>query len=226
MQDPESEGFERPTSRWALVGFWLAILIFVPGLPLVGAVLGVIGLGHIRASRGRLGGSAFAYAAIGVGTIGGATALLTLWTVVLPGTLGVGERALKGDAGKNLRAIERGVYRFHARNGRLPPGDTGWTPRAPCCETGGRCRLESEDWSGELWQALEFKPLSPPVVQLRYQRTTPETFEVRARSDLDCDGAFEQVVLRGELTPTTGPRSAPWVRLEEGEDQPWGPAEP
>lgn len=226
MEAPEPEGGERPISRWALAGFWLAILIFVPGLPLVGALLGVVGLIEIRASRGRLGGSAFAYAAIGVGTIGGATALLTLATVVLPGTLGFGERALQGDAGKNLRAIERGVFRFHARNGRLPPGDTGWTPSEPCCETGGRCRLRSEDWSSELWQALEFKPLSPPVVQLRYKRTTPETFEARARSDLDCDGAFEQVILRGELTPTTGARSDPWVELEEGHEQPWGPTDP
>ncbi|MEM1025026.1 MAG: hypothetical protein AAGD10_08230 [Myxococcota bacterium] len=222
MEPSESDVDERPSSRLALVGFWLSILIFIPGLPLLGALLGALGLVQIRRSGGQLGGSAFGYAAIGVGVIGGATALLTLATVVLPGALGFGDRARRGDAAKNLRAIERGILRFQARNRRLPPGDTGWTPSSPCCATGGRCLLDSEDWSTELWQALEFKPLSPPVVQLRYRRTSEETYEARARSDLDCDGAYEQLILRGGLTPTTGARSSPWVEVPEGEDQAWG----
>ncbi len=201
-------------SRAAVLADWalgLSIALIVPGLPLVGAALGVAALLQLQGGPEAERVRTKALGAILIGSLAGLVSLAAILTVIAPGTLGVGWRARRLDAQLNLHAIERGIYAFHAEHGTFPVGDTGWTPETPCCEQRGRvCRLEPQEWSVHpLWSQLEFVPLAAPTHQLRYDSDDGQTFIVRARGDIACDGNVEVVRLRGEIGPTGNVVSEP-----------------
>lgn len=192
---------------WA---FRLSLAVVIPGLPLVGAILGAIAYVQIKASSGKVAGDGFALAAVVLGTTATAVAGLVFFSVVVPGTVGVGARALQADAHSNLRAIERRVYRYHAAHGRFPEGRTDWTPPQRCCQQpGGTCRVAPQDWNTPIWQALGFTPSAPTAHQFRYERPTPDTFVLTARRDPGCPDPTPGAVLRGQIGPSGAPRSDP-----------------
>jgi hypothetical protein len=190
----------------------MAVLLVVPGVPILGAILGgvALALGVHGANR------KMAWAAVYIGGIGGMTSLLALWTVVAPGALNVGSRARQKDVEFSLRSAERGLYKRLTTHGGFPVGDTGWTPETPCCAGAGQvCPLNPEDWEDPIWRAIGFQPLTDTTFQLRYQSDSDRRFEVRARGDVDCDGHFTEVVMRGGVNSTGGPFTEAWTRIPE-----------
>ena len=128
--------------------------------------------------------------------------------IAIPSFLRYQARARTQEARLNLAALKDAVLAWHAahargRAWRFPPS-TGWTPSTPCCAVpGAPCRPQRGDFSRGTWAALGFDP----GTDLRYQYRVltggagaSAHVTIEARGDLDCDGSFAVLRIRGRAS--------------------------
>ena len=105
------------------------------------------------------------------------------------------------EAREMLRYLAGLVRAEHAeRGGRLPQQPAGPTPPlGRCCEQGGECEVDREQWADPGWRALRFTIDDPHRYSYSYEVVDGGRAAVlRASGDLDCDGVPGVVELRLE----------------------------
>lgn len=81
----------------------------------------------------------------------------------------------------------------------LPPS-APLTPEAGACckQPGGKCPFGFAKWDHPAWQALHFAIDDPHYYSYEFE-SGAEGFVARAVGDLDCDGTFSKIELRGTI---------------------------
>ncbi len=110
------------TSGKAVASLILGVLSFcVPVLPaIIGIVLGCIGLGDIKRSKGRLGGAGLAIAGIITAIVGNILYGISL-ALLVPAVQSVREAAARVQSENNLKQIALALHSFNDAYRRLPP---------------------------------------------------------------------------------------------------------
>jgi len=137
---------ERP-NRIGAVALWPCAVFFVPGVPFVGFVLGLVAIKRRRTD-----------AAIIATALGG---MLTLLQVLLiwPYVSGLYINREYARVGEPLDRLTAAAVSYASKHGALAPGSTDWVPDH-------RAR---EPWSRPPWSLIGFRPAAlDPSVQLRY----------------------------------------------------------
>lgn len=199
------------TSGLAIAGLVLSILMCIPGLSLIGLILGIVAAVRIKKQPERLKGMGLAIAAIAVGAFG---------TLFLAVQLGVGipafvkyqQRMRTAEAEDRISEMYRSAvsyyYSEHVNLAGGPmrpqfPVSAGPTPAQRCCDLGGadgRCPVNFEQWDTPTWQALNFAVTDPSNFQYQFV-SDGQSFTARAIGDLDCDGIFSTFERAGTATP-------------------------
>lgn len=89
------------TSILAIVAFVFGVPCFVPGAGIVASLLAVFALVGISSSRGRVGGTGFAVAALVLGLFG-----TVLWTGVIYGAMQVAQQFNRGAVGPTVALVQ------------------------------------------------------------------------------------------------------------------------
>lgn len=198
-------------STLAVIAFVFSLLFFLPFVPLIGAILGIVAL--VRASsRPHLGGKGLAIAAIPTGVVVFLVIQAMMAAIAIPAFVKYLRKSKSIEATESLDKIKVGAKAFaqadhYDSSGTLlppgfPVGDTGWTPKNRCCEgVRGKCQPDPATWVRPLWRALQFQQTIPHYYQYRY-RGTRSGFVAEARGDLDCDNIFSRYTIRGTRTPS------------------------
>lgn len=199
---------KKKRSRLAIAAIVMACLFFVPLVPLIGAILGIVTSITLK-RRPDLGGRGMAVAAIPTGFVV-FFIVQSMAAVAVPAFIKYIRKSKTVEATLGLDWIRYGARahvladRYDARGNLLPRGfpvaRTGWVPRAPCCDHGSKCQPDPAQWSASPWRELHFKMDDPHFFQWRYE-SDGRSFKAEARGDLDCDGVFSAYVLRGTLGP-------------------------
>lgn len=201
-------------SALAVTAFVLSLLFFLPFVPVVGSILGIVAL-----ARGRrdLGGTGLAIAAIPVGLVVVLMIQGMMAAIAIPSFIKYVRKSKSVEATEGLDKLVAGARAYaladHYNNTgsllprRFPLAQTGWVPATPCCEqpSAPRCSSTPADWGGEPWRSLHFQLAEPHHYQWRYS-SDGKTMTAEARGDLDCDqtySSFSAVGTIGESgTPT------------------------
>jgi type II secretory pathway pseudopilin PulG len=197
----------RKTSALAVVAFVISLLFFLPFVPVIGSILGIIAVAR---NRPDLGGKGLAIAAIPVGIV---TALLLqgmMAAIAIPSFIKYVRKSKTVEATQGLHRLVAGA-REHARAerhdesgrplpGLLPLGRTEWVPATPCCQqpSAPRCSPTPADWAAEPWRSLHFQVAEPHHYQWRYS-SDGKTMTAEARGDLDCDGTYSSFKAEGVI---------------------------
>jgi hypothetical protein len=194
------------TSKLAVFALVLACLFFVPLLPLIGGVLGVIAL--VRISSHKLGGQGVAIGAIAVGFVVGLVFQGILAAIAIPAFMRYMHLAKTSEAKANIYAVRALVLEYVEEHKDFPPA-SDWTPPESCCKKPGyRCEVKDADWSASPWKDLGFKPTGPLRFQYRFERQPIEGGTrgiIEARADLECDGRETMLSLAGDKTDENSP---------------------
>ncbi len=199
---------KKKRSTLATAAFVMACLFFIPVVPLIGAILGIVALISLK-RRPELGGRGMAVAAIPIGFVI-FLIVQVMAAIAIPAYIKYIRRAKPGEAILGLDRI-RYAARAHAAADRFDPrghlllrgfpvARTGWVPSTPCCDQGGTCQPDAAGWSVTPWKELHFQLTAPHYYQWRYE-SDGRSFKAEARGDLDCDGIYSEYVLRGTLGP-------------------------
>ena len=196
------------TSGLAIAALVLACLFFIPFLPLVGAILGIVGAATIRPPRR---GRGLAIAAIPTGFVVVFFLQGILAAVAIPAFIKYTRKSKTIEATEGLMKLRAGARAFAAADrydkagNPLPKGflrgKTGWVPATACCSqaTTPKCTPSADDWNKQPWKGLHFALSDPHYFQWRYLSNGRQlVFE--ARADLDCDGVYSSYKLLGELS--------------------------
>lgn len=209
---PPQPAQRRKTSGLAVTAFVLSLLFFIPLLPLIGSILGVVAVVRLT-SRKNLGGMGLAIAAIPVGLVVVLFLQGILAAIAIPTFVKYTRKAKTVEASEGIDKLRAGIraYAFadHYDEGGnalpkgAPRGDTGWTPKTPCCRGGSRkCLPGAQGWQSKLWTKLQFAMVDPHYFQWRYQSPDGRAFVAQARGDLDCDGIFSNYQMSGTVDAT------------------------
>jgi type II secretory pathway pseudopilin PulG len=208
MPNPTSEssstaGGQPPKGRMsglAVTALVLSCLFFLPLIPLIGAVLGIIAVVSIRPpTRGR--GLAIAAIPVGFSTAFFIQGILA--AAAIPAFINYTKRAKTSEANFVLSALRDAAARY--AEGQTPPrfpvAETGWTPALSCCAGGQRqaCQLNPAVWAATPWVELGFTPKARHYFQWRYASDGSEV-TAEARADLDCDNQYSSYLLSGRIT--------------------------
>jgi len=201
-----STGGPKKTSGMAIASLVLACIFFIPLLPLIGAILGIVAVIRLRPDQG---GKGLAIAAIPIGLV---FFLFTgiLAAVAIPSFIKYTRKAKTLEARMSLQKMRAGARSFatadrYDRTGALipagfPVGNTDWTPKTPCCEQASKpkCSPNAADWNQPTFKALQFQMSDRHYFQYRI-RSTGRVIIVEARGDLDCDGTYSSRRLIGTM---------------------------
>jgi hypothetical protein len=198
---------EKPkTPGIAIAALICALLFFVPLLPIVGLILGIVAAVKISSSKGRLGGAGVAYAAIAVGAFSVIASIGMMAAIAIPAVVKYQTRAKQAEVRITLMSLRTGAIGYAERvrdaSGKphFPPGSTDWIPAGPCGVSG--CGLvDPAKLMASPWSDLGFIPPPRPRFQYRYRSTDPEnrSFEAEAQADLDGDGKMETWSMKGQI---------------------------
>jgi hypothetical protein len=194
-------------SALAVAAFILSLLFFLPFIPLIGAILGIVSL-----ARGRqdLGGKGLAIAAIPIGLVLVLFLQGMMAAIAIPAFIRYTRKAKAIEATEGLDKIAAGARSFattdHYDQGGtglprgFPRGSTGWVPAIPCCQqpTHPKCMPAEGSWSVEPWRSLHFQMSDPHYFQWRYE-SDGRTMTAEARGDLDCDGSYSSFKIAGSI---------------------------
>lgn len=206
---PAAPPAPRKTSGLAITAFVLSLLFFLPLLPLIGSILGIVATVRLS-SRKHLGGMGLAIAAIPVGVVVVFFLQGMLAAIAIPAFVKYIRKSKAIEATESLDKIRAGL-RAYARadhfdqQGNLlpkavPVGVTDWTPPHACCRwEGRRCVPKAADWQKKPWPQLHFGLSEPHYFQYRYASRDGKRFFVEARADLNCDGTYSSYRLEGEV---------------------------
>lgn len=199
---------KKKRSKLAIAAIVMACLFFIPLVPLVGAILGIVGSITLK-RRPDLGGRGMAVAAIPTGFVI-FFVVQSMAAVAVPAFIKYVRKSKTVEATLGLDRIRYSARahaltdRYDARGNLLPRGfpvaRTGWVPRDPCCNQGTRCQPDPAQWRASPWRELHFQMDNPHYFQWRYE-SDGHRFKAEARGDLDCDGVYSEYVLHGTLAP-------------------------
>ncbi len=183
------ENTNTPQRRSALAiwAFVLSLIFFLPIVPLIGAILGIIALVLMKPGTS---GKGLAIAAIPVGLVIGLIMQGIIAAVSIPAFINYMRRAKTAEAKLSIEQIASSARSFREANGTFPVAQTPWTPVDGCCTSAREhCLPSAVDWNTTPWTELGFSRTGKSYYQYRYvsdgQRAT-----IEAQGDLDCDGKF------------------------------------
>ncbi len=205
------------TSGMAITAFVLSVLFFIPLLPLVGAILGIVATVRISRRRHELGGMGLAVAAIPTGFVIFIFTIGIYAAIAIPAFIKYTRKAKTVEATEGLDRLKVGARAYFQSErydeggkllaSRFPPGHTDWVPKTPCCKGATRrCIPADSEWSVEPWRSLRFSMSEPHYFQWRYRSAgegRQAHFIVEARADLDCDGKYSSYKLGGQVDEGT-----------------------
>jgi type IV pilus assembly protein PilA len=181
----------------AITALVLSALFFLPFIPFIGLILGIIALATGRSKPISIVAiclGAFFTLIIGVEA-----------AVAIPAFMKYIRRSKTVEATMNTRRLADAIAMQPALEwARLAESD--WTPAGTACEhPGNRFVGESSTFAAEPWHTLGFSVDGPFYYQYRVRRID-HGFAVEARGDLDCDGRFshfERDVAADGVSPLT-----------------------
>jgi type IV pilus assembly protein PilA len=203
---------KRKTSGLAITAFVLACVFFVPFVPLIGGILGIVATAMLFGSRQHLGGRGLAIAAIPVGFFSFLIMQGMLAAVAIPAFVKYIRKSKTVEATEVLDKVASGARVYFLadhwdENGRLlpkrfPPGNTGWVPARICCDNPeNMCEPLESDWDREPWRSLNVELIEPHYYQYRYSssgHSAAARYVIEARGDLDCDGNYSRFRITGK----------------------------
>ncbi len=198
---------QKTKSTSATLGLVLACLFFLPPLPLIGLILGIVAL--VKQSKDpNLGGKGLAIAAIVVAILGTVPGAGICAAVAIPSFVKYTNRAKVTEAETNLATMSRLAQSYVETNGALPPS-APLTPPLPCSsQPEGRCApgvaYPAEVWAQRSWAALGFSVVGPHYFQYEFVAAPGGGFVARAVGDLDGDGITSIHERRGQLNGSGG----------------------
>jgi type IV pilus assembly protein PilA len=165
----------------AVTGVVFASLFFLPIIPLVGLILGIVTLATGRNKT--LGIVAICLGGFFTMFVGIEAA------IAIPAFMKYVRRSKTVEATMNVRRLATAVA-------VLPPDEAAklssseWTPPGRACDgVGGKFGVDASLWNAEPWKTLDFAVETPAYYQYRVRRDG-DGFTVEAQGDLDCDGIF------------------------------------
>jgi hypothetical protein len=193
-------------SGLAITAFVLSLVFFLPVVPLVGAILGIVALATHKPDRG---GKGLAIAAIPVGLVMVFFFQGLIAAVSIPAFIKYTRKAKTVEATESLDKMVVGARSYaqaehYDTSGNLQPKSfpvarTDWVPRTPCCEHAThKCMPTEAEWNVEPWRSLHFQLADPHHFQYRYT-SDGKSATIEARGDLDCDGAFSSFKMLGSV---------------------------
>lgn len=97
-------------------------------------------------------------------------------------------------------ALLASLRRIAAAGAALPSVAAGPTPAlGACCEQGGRCAVNAEQWAAEPWRSLRFSMDRPHRYSVEYQPAAGGAL-LRIIGDVDCDGVRSTYQLRATVS--------------------------
>ncbi len=177
-------GTPRPGQGLAITALVLACLFFVPLLPLIGLILGIVAL-----VKSRPGDRGLAIAAV---VVGGVTLVMNVGVcaaVAIPSFMKYVKRSKTSEARMNIGRLATSVAAYQLDHNKLPP-PADWTPPGRACDQPNqKFSPDPSLWKGEPWKSLDFSVDTPSYYQYRVVAGA-DGVTVEARGDLDCDGEF------------------------------------
>jgi len=114
------------------------------------------------------------------------------------------------EAEELCNAIADKVEQRVALTGHVPATAAPLSPGVSCCEQGGQCKVDLDNWSAPGWKDLEFSIDDPHRYQYAYVPDPGgQSATVRAVGNLDCDGAASTYVLKLTVKGTALERQEP-----------------
>ena len=168
----------------AITALVLSALFFLPIVPLVGLVLGIVALATGRSK-------AISIVAICLG--GFFTLMMGVYAAIaIPAFMKFVERAKQAEANASLSALANAAAGLDEKQAaQLPEAD--WTPPASACaQPDHKYAADAALWQAEPWRTLRFQPPPRHYFQYRAVRVSGG-FRFEARADLRCDGHVTQV---------------------------------
>ncbi len=172
-----------PKKALAVTALVLSCLFFIPLVPTIGLVLGIVALATGRAKT-------ISIVAVCLG------AFFTFFIVIeaavaIPAFMKYIRRSKSVEATMNTRRLATTLAAMPAADwAKLPDAD--WTPPGSACgQPNQRFAPDPQAFAGEPWRTLGFSVDDPHYYQYRVARSG-NGFVVEARGDLDCDGLFSR----------------------------------
>lgn len=165
----------------AITALVLAAMFFLPFIPFVGLVLGIIAL-----STGR--SKPISIVAICLGAF--FTLIMGVYAAIaIPAFQSFIRHSKAAEPRANLASIARAISEKPAIEwAKLAESD--WTPAGTACaQPNHKFAADPAAFAGEPWASLGFSVAEAHYYQYRIRRD-PHGFVVEARGDLDCDGKF------------------------------------
>jgi hypothetical protein len=168
----------------AITALVLSALFFLPIIPLVGAVLGIIALTTGRSKP-------MSIVAICLGAF--FTLMMGVYAAIaIPAFMKYIEGAKRAEANANLSALANAAAGLDEKQAAELP-DADWTPPgSACAQADHKYAVDAAQWEREPWKTLGFRLERKHYFQYRVARVSGG-FRVEARADLRCDGHMTQV---------------------------------
>ena len=188
------------TPGLAVAALVLACLFFLPFVPLVGTILGIIAVIVAKPNQSRTA----AIVAICVGIVVAPVSLI-MSAVTIPSFIKYNRRSKTTEASMNIRKLyDSTVSYYEAEHADysgtiLPPQfpvETAWTPaETPCNYPEQKFPVQPTLWAEPTWQALNFSVDDSSYYQYRVRRdgngsNVGDQFFLEARGDLNCNGVW------------------------------------
>jgi hypothetical protein len=106
-----------------------------------------------------------------------------------------------------LDRIGKNAKRVFAETAAFPKGTAALTPATECCKgEGGKCAVDSKQWTVEPWASLEFSVDDPHRFRYSYDSSDGKTFTATAVGDVACDGNAKTYTLKGSVDASGNPK--------------------
>ena len=168
----------------AITALVLSALFFLPLVPLIGLVLGIVALATGRSKS-------ISIVAVCLGAF--FTLMMGVYAAIaIPAFLKFIDRAKRAEATSSLSALAHAAAALDENQASELP-DADWTPAASACtQPSHKYTVDAADWQREPWKTLQFQPVAPFYFQYRALRVSGG-FRFEARADLKCDGHFTEL---------------------------------
>ncbi|MDB4967744.1 MAG: hypothetical protein JWN44_3433 [Myxococcales bacterium] len=186
----------QPGNALPITALVFAALFFLPLVPTIGLILGVIALISGRSK-------AISIVAVSLG------AFFTFMTgiyaaIAIPAFMKYIARAKSTEAIAQVASLGNAVSALDARH-FAALADSQWTPAgSACAQPKQKFAADPTTWQAEPWKTLGFAVDRATAYQMRVTRNA-QGFLVEARGDLDCDGKLShfarQVTAEGVQPP-------------------------
>lgn len=168
----------------AIVALVMSAMFFLPLVPLVGLVLGIVAIATGRSKP-------ISIIAICLGAL--FTLMMGVYAAIaIPAFLEFIERSKQAEARANLGSLANAAAALDENQAAQLP-DADWTPAGNACALPHhKFPADAAAWQREPWRTLGFQPYGSLYFQYRVTRVSGG-FRAEARADLKCDGHFTEL---------------------------------